>query len=73
MSKHLFGEQISEFTDGDLFKFFIGEATLNKGASKSTKKLTVEEGVNYVIEYLNKRIELQAEIVTNLNIISVLV
>jgi hypothetical protein len=58
----------------DLFKFYIGEmenAALRSKISSSKTKL--EEGINFVLQYINKRLDVQAEIVVNLNMISVLI
>ena len=39
----------------------------------SSSKTKLEEGINFVLQYINKRLDVQAEIVVNLNMISVLI
>ena len=70
VAKHLFGEQLCEFTDAELFRLYHPQPH-NFERKKSVQEIA--NGVNFVLEYLGRRLELQAKIIANLNIISIVI
>lgn len=56
-----------------MFRFYSGQLDEKLEVKINNKEKRLEEAIHFVLDYFNKRLDVQAEIIVNLNMVSVLV